>query len=103
MPFPFDVHMMISSNDAPALETALHRQLHKLRINKVNPRKEFFRVDFDSIRQIVEQHHGVVEYTADAEALEYRQSLEISDEDEEYIEHVYEDAEEDRGATVDDA
>ncbi|MCK6457092.1 MAG: GIY-YIG nuclease family protein [Phycisphaerae bacterium] len=103
VPFPFDVHMMISSNDAPALETALHRQLHKLRINKVNPRKEFFRVDFDSIRQIVEQHHGVVEYTADAEALEYRQSLEISDEDEEYIEHVYEDAEDDRGGTVDDA
>jgi hypothetical protein len=40
VPFPFDVHMMISSDDAPALENAIHRKLHKLRLNKANPRKK---------------------------------------------------------------
>jgi hypothetical protein len=94
VPFPFDVHMMISCNDAPALENALHRTLHKLRINKINLRKEFFRTDIESIRSIVEEHHGEVEYVADAEALEYRQSLEMTDEDLAFIESVYDEAEE---------
>jgi len=90
VPFPFDVHMMISSDDAPTLENALHRALHRLRLNKIKPRKEFFRTDLDAIREIVEQNHGEVEYVADAEALEYRQSLEISEDDSEFIEEVYE-------------
>ena len=41
VPFPFDVHMMISSDDAPSLEAALHRQLRRNRVNKTNPRKDF--------------------------------------------------------------
>jgi hypothetical protein len=90
VPFPFDVHMMISSDDAPALENVLHRAFHTLRLNKANPRKEFFRTTIDDIRGVVESHHGEVSYLADAEALEYRQSLEMSDEDLEYIEKVYE-------------
>ncbi len=89
VPFPFDVHMMISSNDAPALENALHHTLHKQRLNKINPRKEFFRAEIEAIRQIVQEHHGEVQYVAEPEALEYHQSLTISDEDEEYIESVY--------------
>lgn len=89
VPFRFDVHMMISSDDAPSLENALHRSLHKLRVNKVNPRKEFFRTEINDIYKIVNNHHGEVQYIADAEALEYRQSLEMSDEDSEYIENVY--------------
>jgi len=90
VPFPFDVHMMISCNNAPALENAIHRMLHKDQINRVNPRKEFFRTDIEAIRAIVTEHHGEVEYVADAEALEYRQSLEMSDADQEYIEGLYE-------------
>ncbi len=89
VPFPFDVHMLISSNDAPALENALHRKLHKLQINKINPRKEFFKTDIEAISQIVKDSHGEVQYVADAEALEYRQSLDMSDEDVEFIESVY--------------
>lgn len=38
VPFPFDVHMMISCEDAPTLEYALHRKLFKVRINKANPK-----------------------------------------------------------------
>lgn len=101
VPFPFDVHMMISCNDAPALENALHRTLHKMRLNKVNPRKEFFKVDLDLIAKIVKEHHGDIEYRADPEALEYRQSLSMSEEDMEYIEHVFDEAEEEERATLD--
>ncbi len=99
VPFPFDVHMMISCDDAPALENALHRALHKLRINKMKPRKEFFRVDLDEVRRIVWENHGEVEYRVDPEALEYRQSLEMSSEDSEYIESVYDAAEAEEEST----
>ena len=54
VPFPYDVHMMIPCKDAPALENALHREFHKRRLNKVNFRKEFFRVDLGLIREVVE-------------------------------------------------
>ncbi|MCA9109184.1 MAG: GIY-YIG nuclease family protein, partial [Planctomycetaceae bacterium] len=92
VPFPFDIHMMIFSEDAPTLEHTLHVALHKQRLNKVNLRKEFFRTDLEVIREVVETHHGVVEYAADAEALDYRQSLEISDEDYAFIEAAAESA-----------
>jgi hypothetical protein len=99
VPFPFDVHMMVSCDDAPKLENALHHEFHKSRLNKVKPRKEFFRTDIESIRQIVLQNHGEVEYVADMEALEYGQSLSMSDEDAEYIEQVY-DAKDEEEETV---
>lgn len=103
VPFPFDVHMMISSDDAPTLENALHRKLHKMRINKANPRKEFFRTDVDAIYQIVREHHGEVEYVADAEALQYRQSLSMSEDDQEFIEGLYNQLDEDDAAVDEDA
>ena len=104
VPFPFDVHMMISSDNAPELENALHRALHKLRLNKIKPRKEFFRTDIEAIHQIVVEHKGEVEYVADPEALEYRQSQTMSDEDAEYVEKVYDKIEEEEpeGEPVDD-
>jgi hypothetical protein len=77
--------MTVFSEDAPQLERTLHQALHQYRMNRVNFRKEFFRVDLETIRQAVEDHHGVVEYVADAEALEYRESLRISDEDFDYL------------------
>ena len=103
VPFPFDVHVMIASNDAPTLENKLHRALHKLRINKLNPRREFFKVDIETIVRIVNENHGEVRYVADAEALQYRQSLEISDEDIEFIESVYTDVEDEDAAFADEA
>jgi hypothetical protein len=99
VPFPFDVHMMISSNDAPTLENALHRALHKSRLNKANPKKEFFRATIQDIVGLVEANHGSVDYVVDAEALQFRQSMEMSEEDQEFIEHVYDEAEDD-GQTV---
>lgn len=95
VPFPFDIHMMIRSEDAPALENALHRALHKQRINKANPRKEFFKTNVEIILQAARTAGATVEYVADAEALEYHQSLNMSDEDAELIDRVYEMAHDD--------
>jgi len=102
VPFPFDVHMMVSSEDAPKLENALHRELHRDRLNKVKPRKEFFKASIDRIREIVLKNHGEVEYVADMEALQYRQSLGMSEEDAEYIEKVFDAAEEEEEPIQDD-
>lgn len=76
VPFDFDVHAMISCDDAPALEKVLHDHLEKYRMNKINLRKEFFRVDLAKIINEVERHHGQVEYIADPAALQYWQSQE---------------------------
>jgi len=103
VPFPFDVHMMISCKDAPALEKALHRKFFRCQVNKTTPRKEFFRVRLDDIVAVVRHHHGDVEYRADAEALQYRQSLAMPDEDLQFIESTFDEAEdaiEDSGITT---
>ena len=102
VPFPFDVHMMISSDDAPALENALHRNLWKHRVNKTNPRKEFFKADITTIWEIAKEHKGDVQYIADAEALQYRESLSMPDEDQEFIEKVYAGLGEEEEASPDD-
>lgn len=80
VPFPFDVHAMITCEDAPGLEHALHRRLTRYRVNRVNLRKEFFQVELNVILDTVRQHHGHIDYVAEPEALQYRESLEISPE-----------------------
>jgi hypothetical protein len=89
VPFPFDVHMTITCDDAPKLEAALHRAFHKQRVNKVNLRKEFFRVTITEIVEAVRDLHGEVVYQADAEALEYMQSQTMTDEDLAEVENAY--------------
>jgi len=81
VPFPFDVHMKITCEDAPTLENALHKKFHHRRKNKVNLRKEFFAVTIAEVAEAVERLHGKVEYVADAEALDYRNSLIATDAD----------------------
>jgi hypothetical protein len=100
VPFPFDVHMMISCDDAPGLENALHREFHGQRVNKVNFRKEYFRADFESIRRIVAENHGDVAYVAEPAALEYRESLSMRDEDYEFVERTVQSVIEQKGASV---
>ena len=78
VPFQFDVHAVIYSEDAPALENALHRSFNNRRINRVNERKEFFRVGIDEIAGAVRKHHGEIEITRAAEAVEYRKTLAMS-------------------------
>lgn len=58
VPFSFDIHALISSDDAPALETALHKAFAPQRVNAVNLRKEFFRISLDDIRKKTEELTG---------------------------------------------
>jgi hypothetical protein len=77
VPFAFDVHAMILSDDAPALEEQLHDHFRLKQINKVNHRKEFFRASLKEIREQIEKL-GVttgVHWTMTAEAEEYHESL----------------------------
>ncbi|NOI13352.1 DUF4041 domain-containing protein [Vibrio hepatarius] len=80
VPFPFDVHAMIYTDDAPALETALHREFNSKRINAVNLRKEFFNVDLASIQEAVEKIAGIeAEFKMTALAEDYYESLRLSE------------------------
>lgn len=79
VPFPFDVHALIFSEDAPALETTLHQHFNGFRVNKVNPRKEFFRVDLDEIKKVVlENHNATVKFVDIPDATEYRETLKLN-------------------------
>ncbi len=77
VPFPFDVHAIIESDDAPSLETSLHKALSLMQVNKVNPRKEFFRVTISDIKAMVEKMGLTTSWTMDAAAAEYRETLAI--------------------------
>ena len=79
VPFPFDIHSFIFSEDAPALEAALHHELNDRRVNKVNLRKEFFRVSVEELQQMVERYDPTAAFRVTALAEQYRQSLSITD------------------------
>ncbi|WMI80953.1 DUF4041 domain-containing protein [Anaerotignum sp. MB30-C6] len=79
VPFEFDVHAMIFSEDAPALENTLHATFRNNQVNKVNARKEFFEVSLAEIEKVVKQNHNAtVEFTHIAKAEQYRESLRLS-------------------------
>lgn len=77
VPFPFDVHAMIYSDNAPQLETELHQFFVRNQVNKVNPRKEFFRIPISEIRQEIEKRGIDAKWTIMADALEYKETLAI--------------------------
>lgn len=76
VPFKFDVHAMIFSDDAPKLEAALHNRFADKKVNLVNGRKEFFNVSLDEIKQVVRENHDkTVEFINVPDAEQYRESL----------------------------
>lgn len=78
VPFEFDVHAMIFSDDAPTLETTLHNTFKDKRVNMVNTRKEFFRVSLDEIIDVVKQNfNATVEFTMTAKAEQFRETQRI--------------------------
>lgn len=78
VPFEFDVHAMIFSDDAPALETALHQKFEKQSVNRVNLRKEFFSISLDEIENIVkEKYNNTVQFKRVPVAKEYNETLAI--------------------------
>ncbi|WP_373843127.1 GIY-YIG nuclease family protein, partial [Bacteroides heparinolyticus] len=80
VPFEFDVHAMIFSDDAPALEALLHQTFKDKQVNKVNPRKEFYKVSLTDIAELVKKEfNATTEFTMLAEAAQYRESLRIAE------------------------
>ncbi|EHA5005160.1 DUF4041 domain-containing protein [Salmonella enterica subsp. diarizonae] len=80
VPFSFDVHAMIYSEDAPSLENHLHKVFNDKQLNKVNSRKEFFNVGIKDIKSTIESMNINAHWTMFAEAKEYRESLAIENE-----------------------
>lgn len=79
VPFEFDVHAMIYSEDAPKLENELHHTFMLMQMNKVNPRKEFFKIPISSIKQEVDKIGIQTHWTLVAEAQQYRETLAIEE------------------------
>lgn len=75
VPFPFDVHAFIFSEDAPALETALHQAFDKYKVNSVNWRKEYFKVPLKSIKEKVAELGYEVNWGDYAYAPQFRDSI----------------------------
>ncbi len=76
VPFEFDVHAMIFTEDAPGLEAALHNAFESKKVNKINTRREFFAVTLDEIKAEVRKNFDkTVEWVDIPEAEQYRQSL----------------------------
>lgn len=79
VPFKFDVHSFIFSNDAVGLESRLHSILESKRVNKVNRRKEFFYTSVDELEQLVQEIEPTAEFNRTMMAEEFRQSQSTTD------------------------
>jgi len=78
VPFKFDVHAMIFSEDAPALETKLHREFSQFRVNQVNHRKEFFKVNLLDIQKKANEVLGNdIDFKLTALAEDYYETLKM--------------------------
>lgn len=75
VPFHYDVHALVFSDDAVGLETRLHHEFADRRVNLVNLRREFFRATPAEVREVLIRHQGsIIEWVDDPEAAEWRQS-----------------------------
>lgn len=80
VPFNFDVHAMIFTDDAPKLEAALHKAFADRKVNMVNTRREFFHVTLDEIKEVIKNNYDkTVEFTDYPDADQYRISLKMRD------------------------
>ena len=77
VPFQFDIHAMIYSEDAPTLENELHKTFTNNKVNMLNYRKEFFNVTIDEIEKKVKEIGIDAEFVKLPEAMEYRETIAI--------------------------
>ena len=78
VPFNFDLHALIFSDDAPSLENALHKAFDNNKVNMVNPRREFFKVKLEDIEKVVKDNYDkMVEFKKSPEAQQYFETLAI--------------------------
>ncbi len=79
VPFRFDVHALVFSDNAPALEAKLHSHFAAGRLNKINGRKEFFRAELKEIEAVIRANYdAVVEVVHAAPAEQFRESLRLA-------------------------
>lgn len=79
VPFRFDIHALVFSDEAFKLEHALHERFKKFRVNKINNRREFYRLPLEDVRKAVdEEFKAIVNFDMTPEAKEYRESLALS-------------------------
>lgn len=80
VPFRFDVHAMIFSEDAPKLENSLHKAFEDRKLNMVNQRREFFNVTLEEIEEVIKANFDkTVEFNKIPEAEQYRESLKVKE------------------------
>ena len=79
VPFRFDIHSMVFSEDAVNLENELHKRLDAKRVNRVNMRKEFFYSSLDELEELVNQLDPAAEFVKSMLANEYNQSISSSE------------------------
>lgn len=78
VPFNFDVHAMIFTEDAPTLENALHKAFENNKVNMINSRREFFNVTLEEIEQVVKANYDkTVDFKKTADAEQYRETLKL--------------------------
>jgi hypothetical protein len=75
VPFPFEIHALIFTEDAPALERELHAAMEDARVNRVNLRKEFFRASSAHVAQVVRKRFPNVVYVEQPQSQEYLGSM----------------------------
>jgi hypothetical protein len=75
VPFGFDTHAMIYSDEAPKLEAALHNEFSERRTNMANQRKEFFRVDLEEVEEAVQRLAPEADFLRNREAQEWHETL----------------------------
>lgn len=81
VPFPYDVHAMIFSEDAPSLEAKLHNVFNDLKVNKINGRKEFFHVKLSQIEKTISEYGIDFKMVKEPYARDYRESIKCSEKD----------------------
>jgi hypothetical protein len=75
VPFKFDIHAIIYSDDAPKLERALHTEFDEARVNSRNIRKEFFRASLNEVEEALKRLSPDAAFIRDIEAQEYRETI----------------------------
>ena len=90
VPFHFDIHAMMFSDDAPSLEHKLHEIFEEKRVNLVNRRKEFFKITLEDIEKEAKNINPEVEFYYTTESKEYKQTLGLLKTKEEQLEELLE-------------
>lgn len=78
VPFKFDVHALIFSDNAYKLESELHNKFNNKRINQINHRKEYFNITIDDIKEALKEYQNLTfDFTETPIAEEFYESQKI--------------------------